>query len=246
MLRPTTVNALSQLEDLIQEKRYGEVAKTLAVGLLHLFQHSVFSRSKQAIKEISMMFKSYTAVTRISRLWRRITEIEQHIKMQLDIDFDALYAPSLFHPYRWYSLSLIGSYLQDPNKPVKAALIIEACQVVDLLGPDVRLHHIERYVALELKEYRRLFRTNDEAGQLDNLSRRFAWFKRLLQAHELEQGRAFPTDWRVGWYLLAKFIESTRYVCGPVARGCTLMLVQGRCDHPPYKSRVKSYCQISS
>ncbi len=104
------------------------------------------------------------------------------------------------------------SYLQDANKQLKSTLIVEACQVVDALGPDVRLHLVERFVALELKEYRRIFRTNDEAGQLDNLSRRLAWFRRLLQTHEIEQGRVFPSEWRVGWYLLAKFTEITRYI----------------------------------
>ena len=72
-----------------------------------------------------------------------------------------------------------------------------------MLGPDVT-HLIERFVALELKEYRRIFRTNDEAGQLDNISRRFAWFRRLLQNHEIEHGRVFPSGWRVSWHLLAK------------------------------------------
>ena len=147
-MRSKIVNALSQLEDFIQEKTYEEVAKILAVALLHFFQPSFLSSSKQVIKEIPMMFKLYTAVTRITRLWRRINEIEQHLKTQLDMDFDALYVPFLSHSHRLYSPSVFGSYLQDSNKPVKAALIIDACQVVDLLGPDVRSHHIERYVAL--------------------------------------------------------------------------------------------------
>lgn len=94
---------------------------------------------------------------------------------------------------------------------MKPALISEACKVVDVLGDDFRLHLIDRYVAMELKDYRRIFRPTEEAGQLDNISRRFAWFKRLLQTHELEQGRVFPGEWRVGWYLLAKFTEITRY-----------------------------------
>ena len=76
----------------------------------------------------------------------------------------------------------------------------------------MRTHLVERFVALELKEYRRIFRTNDEAGQLDNISRRFAWFRRLLQNHEIEHGRVFPSEWRVSWHLLAKFGEITRYV----------------------------------
>jgi len=88
--------------------------------------------------------------------------------------------------------------------------ITQACLVVDVLGIDFRSHLIDRYVALELKEYRRIFRTNDEAGQLDNISRRFAWFRRLMSNHELEQGRVFPSQWKVGWFFLGKFAEITR------------------------------------
>lgn len=108
-------------------------------------------------------------------------------------------------------LTILSSFLQDTTKQVKPALIPDACLVVDVLGPDVRAQLLDRFVALELKEYRRIFRTSDEAGQLDNISRRFAWFKRLLHSHELEQGRAFPAEWRVSWHLLAKFAEITRY-----------------------------------
>ena len=81
---------------------------------------------------------------------------------------------------------------------------------MDIMGNDFKNHIVDRFVALELKEYRRIFRTNDEAGQLDNLSRRYAWFKRLLSSFELEQGRVFPAEWKVGWNLLAKFVEITR------------------------------------
>lgn len=95
---------------------------------------------------------------------------------------------------------------------MKAPHIADACLVADVLGPDFRAHLIDRYVALELKEYRRIFRLTDEAGQLDNLSRRFAWFRRMLQTHEVEQGRVFPVEWKVGWCLFAKFVDITRYV----------------------------------
>lgn len=107
---------------------------------------------------------------------------------------------------------IVGSYLQENNKSIASTLIADACVVVDVLGPDVRTHLIERFVALELKEYRRIFRTNDEAGQLDNITRRFAWFRRLLQNHEIEHGRVFPAEWKVSWHLLTKFAEITRCV----------------------------------
>ncbi|KAG7098487.1 hypothetical protein E1B28_000431 [Marasmius oreades] len=168
------VSALTQLEDLVREKKYGEIAQTLA-----------------AVKQISDSFKQYISIPRIMQIWKRIQELQHNIRALIDQDFDMF-------------------YLQDPSKPVRPTVIADACHVVDVLGPDVRFQLIERYVALELKEYRRIFRTSDEAGHLDNISRRFAWFRRLLQNHELEQGRVFPGEWRVEWYLLAKFTEVTR------------------------------------
>ncbi|KAF9241838.1 Vps53-like protein [Melanogaster broomeanus] len=168
------VNALTQLEDQAKEKRYAEVAQSLA-----------------AVKQISSSFKSYTSVHRIMQVWKRIQQVQGEIRTQLDAEFDAL-------------------YLQDPSKPFKIAHIADACAVVDVLGPDVRTQLIERYVTLELKEYRRIFRASDEAGHLDNISRRFAWFRRLLTSHETEIGRVFPAEWRVGWWLFAKFVAVTR------------------------------------
>lgn len=107
---------------------------------------------------------------------------------------------------------MVYSYIPDPLHPVKPSQISAACAVADVLGPDVRTHYITRYVALSLKEYRRIFKPTDEAGGLDNISRRFAWFRRLLGGHEAGEGRVFPIEWRVDWELFAKFAEITRYV----------------------------------
>ncbi|KAG5651871.1 hypothetical protein H0H81_007118 [Sphagnurus paluster] len=169
------VNALTQLEELVRERKYSEVAQTLG-----------------AVKQISATFKSYTSVQRVAQVWKRIQEIQGELRTQIDTDFDAF-------------------ILQDTSKAIKASQIADACLVADVLGTDFRLHLIDRYVALELKEYRRIFRPTDEAGQLDNLSRRFAWFRRMLQTHEVEQGRVFPAEWRVGWHLLTKFVDITRF-----------------------------------
>lgn len=111
-----------------------------------------------------------------------------------------------------YTISCLFSYIPDPIHPIKPAQISAACLVADVLGPEVRTHYIGRYVSLELKEYRRIFRATDEAGGLDNVSRRFAWFRRLLIGHETEAGRVFPIEWRVDWELFAKFVEITRLV----------------------------------
>lgn len=52
----------------------------------------------------------------------------------------------------------IRSFMQDTSKPVRPTVMADACLVADVLGPDVRAHLIDRYVALEMKDYRRIFR----------------------------------------------------------------------------------------
>ncbi|TRM70028.1 Vps53-like protein [Schizophyllum amplum] len=168
------VNALTQVEGMVPEKRYAEIAQTLA-----------------AVKQISNTFRPYITIPRIAQIWKRMQELQGRIRGLLDEDFDAF-------------------FMQDTTKPVRPTVMADACLVADVLGPDVRAHLVDRYVALEIKDYRRIFRPTDEAGQLDNLARRFSWFHRLLQTHELEQGRVFPSEWRVGWYLAARFADITR------------------------------------
>lgn len=103
----------------------------------------------------------------------------------------------------------VRSYLQTPTSP-KPQTIAAACATADILGPDVRAALTTRYTALLLAEYRRVFRLTDEAGHLDNISRRYAWFRRILGTHETGLGRAFLPEWKVGWWLLAGFIDITR------------------------------------
>lgn len=92
-----------------------------------------------------------------------------------------------------------------------------------------RNHIVERYLQLQLAEYRRIFRSTDEvghehcniridctdgvilqAGQLDNVPRRYAWFRRILKHHDEEDLSLFPASWQVTRMLVASFSEYTR------------------------------------
>lgn len=86
----------------------------------------------------------------------------------------------------------------------------DAALVIDAIGSDARSSLIDWYCALQLREYRRIFRSTDEAGQLDNVARRFAWFRRVLRTHDEEHAPAFLEEWRVGRWLVARFVEITR------------------------------------
>ncbi|KAH8107895.1 Vps53-like protein [Cristinia sonorae] len=166
-------------------------ALTQLEGHVKVTDYKEIAQTLAAIKQIITSFKPYSSIQLIAQVSRRVQELQLELRSKIDADWDKFYA-------------------QDPNKPLKPNVMAAACEVIEVLGPEIRTQFVDRYVALELKEYRRIFKASDEAGQLDNISRRFAWFRRLLQTHENETGRVFPGDWKVRWHLTAKFCEITR------------------------------------
>ncbi|KAF8313077.1 hypothetical protein DL93DRAFT_2137978 [Clavulina sp. PMI_390] len=154
-------------------------------------KYAEISQTVSAMREVAAVFKQYTAIERVNTVWRRVQELQGSLRTMLDEDFDAF-------------------FLHDNSKEIDTASLSDACLVVDVLGPDVRNHIVDRYCAIELREYRRIFRANDEAGQLDNISRRFAWFRRIMNSHDEERAAVFPPAWKVGEHLFARFSEITR------------------------------------
>ncbi|KAI7961141.1 hypothetical protein MJO28_001630 [Puccinia striiformis f. sp. tritici] len=92
--------------------------------------------------------------------------------------------------------------------------LADSCLVIDALGADARASLIDWYTTFQLREYRRIFSgALSEAGQLDNISRRYAWFRRTLKSHDEDpQGAShiFPDHWNVHVCLCAQFGEVTR------------------------------------
>ncbi|RKO86131.1 Vps53-like protein, partial [Blyttiomyces helicus] len=68
---------------------------------------------------------------------------------------------------------------------------------------------INWYCDLQLKDYRSIFRNNPEVAGIDNVSRRFAWLKRLLKTFDEEHATVFPAPWRVAESLCEKFASDT-------------------------------------
>jgi hypothetical protein len=55
-----------------------------------------------------------------------------------------------------------------------------------------------------------VFRGNEEAGGLDNISRRYAWLRRILGQYDEEHAGIFLGHWRVSEALVKAFCETTR------------------------------------
>jgi hypothetical protein len=63
---------------------------------------------------------------------------------------------------------------------------------------------------LELVNYRQIFRPMEEVSQLDNISRRYAFLKRILKVCDDEHAEIFPATWAVSGRVCQKFCEYTK------------------------------------
>lgn len=159
-------------------------------GLARTRQYRECAGLLQAVLQLMKHFNSYRSIEQIAVLSRNVADLQRELLEQVCEDFEISFAKAE-----------IG---------VRKGTLVEACLVMDALGDNARSRLVTWYVNTELREYRQVFRGNDEAGSLDNIGRRYAWFKRMLKTHEDEHAVIFPPYWRVNEMLAMAFCDGTR------------------------------------
>jgi hypothetical protein len=144
----------------------------------------------QAVIQLMAHFKSYRSIDQIATLSRNVAELQRELLEQVCEDFEIAFAK--------------GEVAQ------KRGMLAEGCQVMDALGDTARSRLITWYCNTQLREYRQVFRGSEEAGSLDNISRRYSWFRRMLKTYDEEHAAIFPAHWRVNEVLANVFAEGTR------------------------------------
>lgn len=144
----------------------------------------------QAVLQLMRHFNSYRSIDQIATLSRNVADLQRELLEQVCEDFEIAFAKG--------------------EVATKKATLAEACLVMDALGDNARARLVTWYVNTQLREYRQVFRGNDEAGSLDNIGRRYSWFRRMLKTYEEEHAGIFPVQWRVNEVLANSFCEGTR------------------------------------
>ncbi|KAH9812501.1 GARP complex subunit Vps53 [Melampsora americana] len=180
------VNAFDQLARVAKAKRYREAASSL-----------------QAVRQLSSHLNDLsTSVPRVRALFKAVQEIQGLLRRTIMDEF--------MGSLGWDGLVRFEHKSIVLNK----TQLIDSCLVIEALGDEAKNSLIDWYTTFQLREYRRIFSApSSEAGQLDNITRRYAWFKRLLKTHEEDPnggGRIFPESWQVGVSLCGQFGEATR------------------------------------
>jgi hypothetical protein len=159
-------------------------------GLAKARQYRECAQLLQAVIQLMAHFKSYRSIDQIATLSRNVSDLQRELLEQVCEDFEITFAKSE-----------VGT---------RRGMLAEACAVMDALGEHARGRLVNWYCNTQLREYRQVFRGNDEAGSLDNIARRYSWFNRMLKTYDTEHASIFPPYWRVGEQLATAFCEGTR------------------------------------
>lgn len=159
-------------------------------GLSSSRQYRECAQLLQAVIQLMAHFKSYRSIDQIATLSRSVADLQRELLEQVCEDFEVTFAK--------------GEVGQ------RRAMLAEACLVMDALGENARSRLVTWYCNTQLREYRQVFRGSEEAGSLDNISKRYSWFRRMLKTYDDEHAAMFPSYWRVNETLANAFCESTR------------------------------------
>ncbi|KAI9742319.1 MAG: Vacuolar protein sorting-associated protein 53 [Claussenomyces sp. TS43310] len=159
-------------------------------GLAKSRQYRECASLLQAVIQLMAHFKSYRSIDQIAILSRNVADLQRELLEQVCEDFEMAFVKAE-----------VGS---------RRTVLAEACLVMDALGENARARLVTWYCNTQLREYRQVFRGNDEAGSLDNIGRRYSWFKRMMKTYDEEHSMIFPSSWRVNEMLANAFCEGTR------------------------------------
>lgn len=143
-----------------------------------------------AVLELMDYFKSYRSISQIATLSRSVADVKTELLEQVCEDFELAFVKG--------------------EVPIRRATLAEGCLVIDALGDPAKQRLLNWYCNTQLREYRQVFRGNDEAGSLDNITRRYSWFKRMLKVYDEEHASIFPTSWKAGEVLTNAFCDGTK------------------------------------
>ena len=154
-------------------------------------QYREAATTLQAVQALLSFFESHARVQYVVQLRSHVQELRKQLRQLVMEEYERAFQQVRA---RW---------------DARDTVLPDAALVVDALGDDTRNALIDWYCTRQLREYRRVFRAVDEAGGLDNVARRYAWFRLLLRTYTDEHAPAFLPAWHIDQRLLALFAEIT-------------------------------------
>jgi len=178
------ITAVGQLEVLANEYQYRDAANLL-----------------DAVKQLLLHFDKYTNIPLMSDMIERVNHIQGDLRKHVHYAFREI-------GQMIDNVADVSLMLNDLPGNMKS--LSDACLVVDALGVQARRELLEEFVQLQLIPYETLFGAGKPHFALDQVDRRWAWFKRLLKSYDSKFNTIFPAHWRMALRLCLEFTERTK------------------------------------
>ncbi|XP_050427138.1 vacuolar protein sorting-associated protein 53 homolog isoform X3 [Adelges cooleyi] len=146
----------------------------------------------QGVTDVMKHFKNYTDIPHIALLATEVKQLQESLASQIMADFHEAFS---------------GSNAKNvvPNRQMA-----EACLVVSILESKVKDELLEWFINLQLSEYTHLFDNVEDVAWLDNINRRYAWFKRQFLQIEETCRAIFPVQWELPKRIAVEFCVITK------------------------------------
>jgi hypothetical protein len=113
-------------------------------GLSKSRQYRECAQLLQAVIQLVAHFKSYRSIDQIATLSRNVADLQSELLEQICEDFELAFAKD--------------------EVAQRKGMLTEACLIMDALGDSARTRLINWYCNTQLREYRQVFRGNDEVN----------------------------------------------------------------------------------
>lgn len=140
-----------------------------------------------AVLELNSYFQDFKSINEINGLNKQITSLKN------------LLVQDIFHDFE---LEIEDALVNEQ--------LIEACYILEILGDSYKEQLQKWYIDTTMKSITEIFTSTEEAGSLDNLSRRFIYFQNILNNFETKHSGIFPNSWDMSIKLSTEFCFYTK------------------------------------
>ncbi|KNC86697.1 hypothetical protein SARC_01164 [Sphaeroforma arctica JP610] len=144
----------------------------------------------EAISNIIMEFERFSNIPKVRTIMDDVRELKLELRGQIKQDFED---------------SFTGKQYSGPVEHLR-----EACQVLEVLGPESKKEMIDWFVRKQMADYYTVFPDGEEVSGLDKVDRRYSWAKRIVSDYEECCTGVFPASWRMNEAIFYEFCLTWR------------------------------------
>lgn len=145
-------------------------------------------QSLSVIKELLVFFQPYKSIDEINQLSLTVMKTQHKLVDDIFTDFEVFVKQSY-----------------DQEEQLKYG-----CEILELIDGKYKDKLLNWYYNFQLKDIKVIFNNYDEAGSLENLSRRYIYFNNILSTIQSSMMIIFPESWKVDFEFAKLFSQLTK------------------------------------